>query len=97
MRAAQAAYEKAVAADPENVAAWINWGRLLHEQGKTREAENVYRRAAEQCGPDPLLMFNLGVLLEDLGRTVAALESYQAAIGEDPDVRRLPLQSRPAV
>jgi tetratricopeptide (TPR) repeat protein len=82
--AAQAAYQKAVQADPENVSAWINWGRLLHEQGKTREAEKIYRGAEQQCGPDPLLMFNLGVLLEDLGRTGAALESYQAAIVEDP-------------
>jgi tetratricopeptide (TPR) repeat protein len=31
-----------------------------------------------------VLMFNLGVLLEDLGRTQAALEAYQAAVGEDP-------------
>ena len=44
----------------------------------------MYRRALEQCGPDPLLMFNLGVLLEDLGRTEQALEAYQTAIGEDP-------------
>ena len=31
-------------------------------------------------------MFNLGVLLEDLGRTSAALEAYQAAITEDPNL-----------
>jgi hypothetical protein len=84
VRGAQAAYEKAVAADPENVSAWINWGRLLHEQGKTRDAEKIYRKAEQHCGPDPMLLFNLGVLLEDLGHTGAALESYQAAIGEDP-------------
>lgn len=83
-RAAQEAYKRAVSVDPSNSAAWINWGRLLHEQGGTREAESVYRRALSQCGPDPLLMFNLGVLLEDVGRTSAALEAYQAAIEEDP-------------
>lgn len=84
--AAQQAYQRAVDIDPANAAAWINWGRLLHEQGKTREAEGVYRRAFEQCGPDALLMFNLGVLLDDLGRTGAALEAYQTAIGEDPNL-----------
>ncbi len=85
-RAAQEAYKHAVSDDPENTAAWINWGRLLHEQGGTQEAEGVYRRALSQCGPDPLLMFNLGVLLEDLGRTGAALEAYQTALGEDPNL-----------
>ncbi len=83
-RAAMRAYERAVNIDGQNTAAWINWGRLLHEQGKTREADSVYRRALEHCGPDPLLMFNLGVLLEDLGRTGAALEAYQTAVTEDP-------------
>ncbi|HEY5808371.1 MAG TPA: tetratricopeptide repeat protein [Povalibacter sp.] len=85
-RQAPAAYERVINADPENSAAWINWGRLLHEQNQTREAEKIYQRAFEQCGPDPVLMFNLGVLLEDLGRTGAALEAYQTAITEDPNL-----------
>jgi len=83
-RAARGAYEHAVRLDPTHVASWINWGRLLHEQGATGEADKVYRRALEECGPDSLLMFNRGVLLEDLGKTTAALEAYRAAIEEDP-------------
>jgi DNA-binding transcriptional MerR regulator len=82
--AAIEAYKQTVALDPQNVAAWINWGRLLHGRGNKREAEEIYRRAIEPCGPDPVLMFNLGVVLEDLGNTHAALEAYQAAVGEDP-------------
>jgi len=82
--AAIEAYKQTVALDAQNVAAWINWGRLLHDRGNKREAESVYLRAIEQCGADSVLMFNLGVLLEDLGRTHAALEAYQAAVGEDP-------------
>ena len=85
-RAAQKAYEHAVSADPGNAAAWINWGRLLHEQGKIRDAERIYRRALDQCGVDSLLMFNLGVVLEDLGKTGAAFDAYQAAISEDPNL-----------
>ena len=84
-RAAQKAYERAVSDDPDLVAAWINWGRLLHEQGGTSEAESVYQRGVRSCGPEPLLLFNLGVVLEDLGRTNAALEAYQSALEEDPD------------
>ena len=82
--AALQAYERAVECDADNVAAWINWGRLLHEQKRNRDAESVYRRALERLGPHALLMFNFGVLLEDLGRTGSALEAYQSALGEDP-------------
>lgn len=83
-RAALEAYERAVAADKEDVSAWINWGRLLHEQGDTQGAERVYRRALELTEPDALLHFNFAVLLEDLERIPDALEEYQHAIEEDP-------------
>jgi tetratricopeptide (TPR) repeat protein len=85
-RAAVDAYQRAVEADPQQPAAWINWGRLLHEQGGKRDAESVYQRGLRACGPDPLLMFNLGVVLEDLDRPGAALEAYQSAIEEDPEL-----------
>jgi tetratricopeptide (TPR) repeat protein len=83
-RAAVQAYEHAASDDPENVAAWINWGRLLHAQNEPRKAEAVYRRALEASGPDAVLLFNLGVVLEDLGQTNTALEIYQSAVEEDP-------------
>jgi tetratricopeptide (TPR) repeat protein len=73
-----------VSEDAENISAWVNWGRLLHELGRTADAEDVYQRAREQCGSDPVLMFNLGVLLEDLGRPDSALDAYKASISEDP-------------
>ena len=85
-RAACDAYERATQEHPADTAAWINWGRLLHEHGKARDAERIYRRALETRGPDALLLFNLGVVLDDLGRMDAALETYQAAIGEDPNL-----------
>jgi tetratricopeptide (TPR) repeat protein len=84
--AALRAYERSLEADPDNIAAWINRGRLLHERGDTRQAESVYRRAIECCGADALLLFNLGVLMEDLGKPDAALEAYHAAIAEDPNL-----------
>jgi tetratricopeptide (TPR) repeat protein len=83
---AMTAYEQVVSTDPENLAAWINWGRLLHERSRTLDAEQVYARALEHCGADPVLMFNFGVLLEDLGRTAAAVDAYQSAITEDPNL-----------
>src|SRR5882724_4980075 len=86
VKAARKAYERAVKLDPRHLPSWINWGRLLHEQGATAEADKVYQRALDECGPDPLLMFNRGVLLEDLGNAGGALEAYQAAIVEAPDM-----------
>jgi tetratricopeptide (TPR) repeat protein len=83
--AALTAYARAAEGDPDNSAAWINWGRLLHERGDARAAEKVYRRALEHCGTDALLLFNLGVALEDLGEKQAALAAYHAAISEDPN------------
>lgn len=84
--AALDAYQRAIGLEPDLVAAWINWGRLLHALALPKDAESVYRRALQQCGPDSLLLFNLGVLLEEQGRTEPALDAYQRAIGEDPNL-----------
>jgi tetratricopeptide (TPR) repeat protein len=85
-KAAQAAYERAVELEPDFVSAWINLGRLLHQRHDEKKAEVVYRRAVQECGADPILMFNLGVVLEDLGKTDDAIEAYQSAITEDPNL-----------
>ena len=84
--AALSAWRHAVDEDSGNAAAWTNWGRLLHERGRTGQAAEVYRRALAQVGPDALLLFNQGVLLEDLGNPAAALAAYQSALAEDPDL-----------
>src|SRR5882672_6950111 len=64
--AALKAYGRAVAADPAHLDARINLGRLLHEAGRLAKAEQVYRDALKAGSRDPVLLFNLGVLLEDL-------------------------------
>ena len=64
----------------------INLGRLLHVHGDESAAESVYQRALRACGPDSLLLFNLGVVLEDLRRPGEALDAYQSALEEDPDL-----------
>jgi len=84
--AAVDAYASAAEADPRNAPAWTNWGRLLHEKGEARAAERVYRRALEHCAADSLLLFNLGVALEDLGDKDGAMAAYHAAISEDPNL-----------
>ena len=39
-----------------------------------------------QVGPEPLLLFNQGVLLEDLGDAAGALAAYRSALENDPDL-----------
>jgi tetratricopeptide (TPR) repeat protein len=79
--AARAAYEACLALDERHVEARVNLGRLLHLQGRLREAEKIYRGidAAEA-----LLSFNLAVLLEDLEREAEAAVAYREALAQDP-------------
>ena len=79
------AYERCLALDVRQLAAWVNVGRLHHEAGRLAEAERVYREALRECEPDPTLLFNLAVLLEDTARADEAIEVYQQALAEDPD------------
>lgn len=81
--AARAAYEGCLNADPRHVEARINLGRLLHLAGRLDEAERVYRAAHQ---PEPLVLFNLGVLLEDLSREADAIAAYREALALDPQL-----------
>src|SRR2546429_1747107 len=82
--AALQAYEHAIAADPTLLDAPINLGSLLHEAGRFAKAERVYRAAIKACGSDPVLLYNLGVLLDDMDRKPEALEADQAAVLGNP-------------
>ena len=75
---------EAVAAQEKTLEDEIDRGYELHEAGRLQEAEAAYRKALEVHGPDPLLLYNLGVLLEDMGRKSEAVEIYQAALHLDP-------------
>ena len=79
--AARTAYEACLKLDERHVEARVNLGRLLHLQGRLREAEAVYRGMDTT---EALLSFNLAVLLEDLEREVEAVAAYRAALALDP-------------
>jgi len=49
--------------------------------GQLREAERVYKGAHQS---EPLLRFNLAVLLEDLDREGDAIAAYREALALDP-------------
>ena len=84
--AALLAYRRCCTLDASHTGARVNLGRLLHASGQLEEAERVYREALGAQDPDPLLLFNLGVLLEDSDRAGEALGCYQRAITADPDL-----------
>ena len=75
-------YRRCLELDGAQVEARINCARLLHEAGQFDLAEQLYR--VEACSSDAQALFNLGVLLEDTGRTAQAIDSYLAAITVDP-------------
>ena len=85
---------KVIERKEETLEAQIDRGYALHEAGRLEEAEAAYRGALKAWGADPLLLYNLGVLLEDLERKPEALESYQAALARRPGDGRLSLQPR---
>ncbi len=82
VQAAQAAYEACLAADAQHMEARLNLGRLLHIGGRLSEAEEVYRGAVSA---EPLLLFNVAVLLEDLDREAEAMSTYREALALDPN------------
>lgn len=77
-----ALYRRCLELDDTHLAARINCARLLHQRGEFDLAEQLYR--ADACLRDADALFNLGVLLEDTGRSAEAIESYLAAIAQHP-------------
>jgi len=67
----------------ETPASYLERGSVLHEAGRLDEAERVYREGLAACGDHPLLLFNLGVLLEDFERGEDAIAAYQRAVEMD--------------
>jgi len=79
--AARAAYLDALRVHKDHQDARINLGRLLHLAGELKAAEKIYRSAKSS---NALLSYNLGILLEDLGREEEAIASYREALARDP-------------
>jgi hypothetical protein len=77
--AAAAAYEVCVTRHAHR-GALANLGRLLHLQGRITEAVQLYRSFED---PDADILYNLGVALEDLGKTRDALAAYARVLEID--------------
>lgn len=79
-------YRQAIAVNPSHLGAYTNLGRLLHHRRQLQESEAVYREGLTRCGRDPTLLFNLGIVLEDMREPAAAADMYRAALVEAPDL-----------
>jgi tetratricopeptide (TPR) repeat protein len=84
-QAAQA-YGRAIDAAPDYVDPYLNLAVMLCEAAQYAQAVELLRRAATHCAEDALVQFNLGVALEDLGRTREALRHYETSLRIAPDL-----------
>jgi tetratricopeptide (TPR) repeat protein len=83
---ALAAFERALALDPQDAPAHSNRGVVLADLGRKDEALAAYDRALEL---DPNLVqahSNRGVVLADFGRKAEALAAYDRALALDPSL-----------
>ena len=86
MRAAEAAYRKVLALDPDHTDAYLNLGALLCESKRSGEAVALYDEALQRRPNEALLHFNRAVALEDKGRLADALSGYNTSLQLDADL-----------
>ena len=82
--AAEAAYRRVLALDPDHADAYLNLGALLCEAKRCKEAVALYDEALRRRPGEALLHFNRAVALEDQGRRLEALAAYNASLQLDP-------------
>jgi tetratricopeptide (TPR) repeat protein len=78
-------YRRCLKANPQNLAARVNCGRLLHAAEHHAEAESLYREGLDAGCEDSNLLFNLALVLEDTGRELEAVDLYKRALALEPD------------
>jgi tetratricopeptide (TPR) repeat protein len=82
---ARLAYERALRLDPALSDAYINLGRLVHEDGDPAEAARLYHLALEHAPDDPIAHYDLALALEDQNHPAAAVKHYERAIEIDDE------------
>jgi tetratricopeptide (TPR) repeat protein len=78
--AAEEAYRRSIQINDTFADAHLNLGRLLHADGKVREALDEYRAARTIDGEDAVTHYNIGVASQDLGDFEDAVAAYERAI-----------------
>ena len=78
--------ERAIEIDPTHADTHRRMGDCYFKEGRLREAESMYRQAAESIpNPDAMLYFMWGQSLEGMGENTSATAAYERAALIDPD------------
>ena len=78
--------EKAVAADPDDIANHNLLGFCYYKLKRHQDAVACFRRAVEIDPKSGIDWANLGSNLRDLGRIDEAVEMYRKALSLDPNI-----------
>ncbi|WP_395329104.1 tetratricopeptide repeat protein [Novosphingobium sp. BL-8H] len=82
--AAEAAFRRAIAADPDAAACYNNLAITLRRQNRTLEAESIYRTVIDRHPDYADAHYNLGNLLDLAGRAKEAEVAFAATVKIDP-------------
>ena len=82
---ALALYDKVIASDPRNGAAYCNKAAILAEQSNYLDAIGTLKQATAFNVDDPDIQYALGNCLTAVGRTEDAADAYNNAIRLKPD------------
>jgi superkiller protein 3 len=75
-----AAYETAIALNPQYTAAYNNLGRVLSDQNRTADAINAFRQAIALDPRNAVAYSNLGNLLRSQGNSDEAIDAFSKTI-----------------
>ena len=82
---AKAFYRKALAIQPDHIAACNNLGGILLREGQADMAASYFQRASEVDPANAVAQMNLGDALKALGQMEEALASYRRSVEAAPD------------
>ncbi len=83
---AEAYFRNALALDADNALALDGLGVALYRQGRVDEAERPLLASIGLLYYQPLVHYHLGLVHRALGREQAAIDSFEIAVGQRPDL-----------
>jgi cytochrome c-type biogenesis protein CcmH/NrfG len=79
------ALEAEIAADPNNVRAWIQLGHVYFDSDLHEKAIEAYEKSLELSPGNADVLTDLGVMYRKTGQPQKAVESFDRAVAADPE------------